>query len=164
MKSRKEMNPEFTWDFTHIYADNKAWEAALAEADKIADTIPALKGTLGESAESLRNAMDLLAKANQAAELPYIYAMLYKSADNGDNEAQEMEAKAMTLLVKLGTVCSFIEPEILAIPEETLKQYMEYEGLATYRHMLEDISRGRAHVLDEKSEMLLAKMGDITRV
>ena len=61
MKSRKEMNPEFTWDFTHIYADNKAWESALAEADKIADTIPALKGTLGESAESLKKAMDLLA-------------------------------------------------------------------------------------------------------
>lgn len=164
MKSRKEMNPEFTWDFTHIYADNKAWESALAEADKIADTIPALKGTLGESAESLKKAMDLLAKANQAAELPYIYAMLYKSADNGDNEAQEMEAKAVSLLVKLGTVCSFIEPEILSIPEDTLKQYMEYEGLATYRHMLEDISRGRAHVLDEKSELLLAQMGDITRI
>ncbi len=35
MKSRNEMNPEFMWDFTHIYSDKQAWEDALAEADKI---------------------------------------------------------------------------------------------------------------------------------
>lgn len=164
MKNRSEMNPEFMWDFTHIYADRQEWEKALAEAESFIDKIPSVKGTMGESAEKLKAALDLLMQANYAAELPYIYAMLYKSADNSDNEAQEMEAKAVSLLVKLGTESSFIEPEILAIPEDTLKEYMLYPGLATYRHMLEDISRGREHVLDEKSEKLLAQMGDITRV
>ena len=164
MKNRNEMNPEFTWDFTHIYADKAEWEKALEKANALIDTIPAVKGTLGNSVESLKKALDLIADSNYATEIPYIYAMLYKSADNSNNEAQEMEAKAVSLYVKLSTVSSFIEPEILSIPEETLKVYMEDPSLATYRHMLEDISRGKAHVLDEKSEMLLAQLGDISRI
>ena len=31
LKSRKDMNPEFMWDVSHIYADTATWEAAFDE-------------------------------------------------------------------------------------------------------------------------------------
>ena len=30
---RKEMDPKYQWDFTHIYPDKAAWENAMAEAE-----------------------------------------------------------------------------------------------------------------------------------
>ncbi len=163
MKARNEMNPEFTWDFSDIYASVEDWEKAVKAADSMIDMLPALHGTLGDSADSLKKALDTLFAAQEAAEKPYIYAMLFKSADNSNPAAQEMEAKAVSLLVKLSTAASFVEPEIVAIPEETLNSYMAEPGLANYRHVLEDTSRARAHTLDEKSERMLAQLGDAAR-
>ena len=34
LKSRKDMNPEFQWDVSHIFADAKAWENAFDEVAK----------------------------------------------------------------------------------------------------------------------------------
>ena len=29
MRKRSEMDPKFTWDFTHIYKDDAAWEQGV---------------------------------------------------------------------------------------------------------------------------------------
>jgi len=157
---RSEMNPEFMWDFTPIYPDKSAWETELVKAEEIVGTISALAGTLGQSADALKRALDLLAEIQQKVERIYIYAMLHKSGDNGDPQYQEMESRAMRLIVTLQTQFSFLEPEILAIPEERLTDFMQQEGLAVYRHMVENIVRARPHTLDQAREEMLAMLGD----
>lgn len=160
MKARNEMNPEFMWDFSHIFKDKAAWEAACAEADKAVDKIPALKGTLGDSAASLKNAVATLSEAEEKAVLCYLYANLLKAADAGDAEAQSMEAKVMGLLVKLDSASSFFSPEILSIPEEKFNEYINDPCLADEKFSLQKIVKARAHTLDEKGEMMLAMLGD----
>ena len=39
---RKEMDPKYQWDFTHIYPDKAAWEAAMAEAEAAVAGLAAL--------------------------------------------------------------------------------------------------------------------------
>ena len=34
LKNRKEMDPRYMWDFTHIFESKEAWEAAYAEASE----------------------------------------------------------------------------------------------------------------------------------
>ncbi len=160
MKTRKEMNPEFMWDFSHIFKDKAAWEAACVEADKAVDKIPALRGTLGNSAEALKNAVAILSDAEEKAVLCYLYANLLKAADGGDAEAQSMEAKVMGLLVKLDSASSFFSPEILAIPEEKFNEFLNAPCLADEKFSLYKIVKARAHTLDEKGEMMLAMLGD----
>ena len=109
--------------------------------------------------ESLKKGLDTIYGAFERIELVYLYAYLHKCGDNGDPEYQDMAARAIQLLVSIETVASFVQPEILAIPEETLKKYLEYDGLKTYRHMLDDIARGRAHTLDAEKERMLAMLG-----
>ena len=124
-KARRDMDPRFQWDFTHIFPSKEAWEKAYAEVEARIPEIAALEGTLCASAESLKSALDKINEISEKAELVYLYAMLHKSGDNGDPEYQQMEGRAITLLVKMGTISSFIEPEILAADEETVKGYME---------------------------------------
>ncbi|MFR4878487.1 MAG: hypothetical protein ACLUBZ_16550 [Ruthenibacterium lactatiformans] len=42
----------------------------------------------------------------------------------------------MNLYVAMSTKCAFVDPEILALPEETARAYMEDPALASYRHIL----------------------------
>ena len=159
-KLRSEMDPAFCWDLTDIFADYEAWEQGLREAEKQVSEIPAIAGTLGESPESLKRGLDQLFAAAERAEKVYVYSMLYASGDNGDACAQNMEARATRLFVDFSTVSAFLNPEILSIPQQKLESWLELDGLKTYRHMIQDICRGRKHVLSEAEERLLAMLGD----
>ena len=159
-KLRSEMNPEFMWDLTPIFESDTAWEAALTEAGTAIKALSDLPGTLGASADSLLNALTKIYDAEEKVEKVYGYAFLRKSGDNGDPGSQDMEARAISLIVALQTASAFVQPEVLAIPEEKLSAYMADERLATYRHKLEDIARRRSHTLDANGERILAMLGD----
>lgn len=157
---RSEMDPRFQWDFTHIYPDKAHWEAAMTEAEKAVEALSALHGTLGQSKDALKKGLEQLADASQKVEIPYIYAMLHRAADGSEPAYQEMEARGMSLAVKANAASSFLDPEILAIPKEQLDAWMAQEDMAVYRHMVEDISRGRAHTLSADKEKMLAMLGE----
>ena len=159
-KRRTEMNPEFMWDLTPIFKDEAEWRAALDQANEAVKGLSDLPGTLCRSAEGLRKGLERIFDASRQAEKVYGYAFLKKSGDNGDAQSQEMEARAISTLVALQTATAFVNPEILSIPAETLEKWMEDEGLKTYRHMVGDIARSRAHTLDAQGERMLAMLGD----
>ena len=161
-KARKDIDPKFQWDFTHIFPSKAAWEAAYKEAEEAIPQISALEGKLCSSAEALKAGLDKINEVAEKAEIVYLYAMLHKSGDNGDPENQEMEGRAINLLVALGTASAFIEPEILASDDEAIRSYMEKPEMKTYRHMLEDVMRGRKYMLSAEQEKMLAMLSDVT--
>ena len=161
MKKRSEMNPSFLWDFSHIYDTREAWEDAYKAADASIAKIEGVKGTLGDSADALLAGCKAVAEASEQAEIVYIYAMLHKSADTGDADYQTIEARAMSLLVRMSAAAAFMSPEILAIDEAKLNGFLADPGLTDYRHMIDDIARGRAHTLDAEREKMLAMLADV---
>ena len=160
LQTRAEAKQEYTWNFTDMFADDAAWETAYTEAEKEAEQLSALKGTLGESVESLKRALDLITAVTQKAELLFLYSMLRKNVDNGDPTYQAMNGRAMNLLVKISSDTAFFSPEILSIEEEKLKAMMADPALRTYRHTLEDTDRMRRFTLDAQSEKMLAMLSD----
>ena len=162
LQTRSEAVERYTWNFKDIFESDEAWERAYAEAEQMLEQIPPLEGTLGVSAESMKRALDVIKGAEQRVEIIYIYAMLRKNVDNGDPTYQTMSGRAMNLLVKLSTACAFADPEILSIPADQLEQMMKDPMLATYRHMLEDTDRMRAHTLDSKTEQMMAMLSQVT--
>lgn len=162
MRNRNEIPADRKWDFTHLFETQEAWEAALASCEADIPSLAALKGTLGTSAEALFHAYEVIDAFEEKFSRVAEYAMLQKVIDGGDTNAQNMTARVSMLGVKLRTVLSFANPELMAIPEETLAEFMQYEPLKKYAHIIEDETRLRSHVLDEKSESILAKISNIT--
>lgn len=162
MKNRNEMNPEFMWDFSHMFATKSDWEAAYKECESEIPSIAAYQGKVCESAETLKAALDTMYGISEKLELVYLYAMLHKSGDNGDPEYQSMEGRCINLLVAANTAGAFIVPEILECDEETIKSYLADESLKTYRHTVNDMLRGRAHSLPKEQEMMLAMLSDVS--
>lgn len=160
MANRNEISNEFKWDFTPMFESDAAWEKAYAEVESAIPAVAALAGTLCESAESLKSALDKFYALGEKLERVYLYAMLHKNTDNGNTTYQSIEARAMSLYVNFSMATSFITPELLAAPTETLDAFIADEKLAGYRHMLEDTARSRAHTLDAKTERMLAMLGE----
>ena len=157
---RKDMDPKYQWDFTHIYPDKAAWENAMAEAEAAIAGLAALPGTLKKSKKGLKAGLDAAYAAMEKIELPFIYANLHKCADGSEPDHQTMDARAMTLMVKGMSMLAFLNPEILSIPEADLAAWMAEDDMAVYRHIVSDITRGRAHILDEAREKMLAMLGE----
>ena len=157
---RSEQDIRFQWDLTKIFPDTAAWEAAMQAASDAVDALASVPGTLGTSKEAFKAGLDAVFAASLKMETPYIYAFLKKTEDGSDARSQEMEAKATSLAVKFGAATAFVNPEILAIPAETLDAWMQDEALATYCHTVDDIVRTRAHTLDAAREQMLALLGD----
>ena len=158
---RKDMNSEFMWDFTHIFESRDAWETAYAEASRSVEALGSVSGTLCESASSLKSGLDKIFSTAKKVELVYLYASLHKSGDNGDPEYQQMEGRAINLYVAFSTAISFMEPEILAANEDTVRAFLENEELATYRHTVKNILRARKYMLSAEQEKMLAMLSDV---
>ena len=157
---RSEQRPGDTWDLTPIFPSDDAWREALTQAEKAAAALADLPGTLCKSADGLRAGLDRVYAASELAERVYAYAMLKKSEDGGDTASQEMEARAVSMLVALQTATAFVDPEILTIPEATLDAWLADDALKPYRHIIGNVARGRAHTLDANGERLMAMLGD----
>lgn len=161
LKNRNEMDAQFKWDISHIFADKAAWEAALAQMEGELEKVKAVKGTLGKSAKSMRAALDTIYEASRKGVLVYEYAFLSKSGDSGDPENQELEARAMNMYVRFSSELAFLEPEILAIPEKKLSKFLNSKELSGYLHIINNITRARAHTLDEQRERMIAMFGEV---
>ena len=159
-QNRRDMNPEYMWNLGDIFADKAAWEDAMQKAEEQIAKVVAVQGTLGKSAEDLKRGLDAIYAAAQQANLVYLYAFLNLMGDNGDAEAQDMEARATRMMVNFSTETAFVNPEILSIDPENLDAWMQKPELSGYRHMIDDIARARVHTLSEREERLLAMLGD----
>lgn len=162
MKKRNEIPAELKWDFTHIFKNSEEWEKAYSQCEKLIPSLAEIKGTLSNSAESLFAAYEKLYGLYEKIEPVADYAFLAKTVDGSDSAAQAMCDRVNMLLVKIGSAAAFFEPELMEISEEKLAEFMKYEPLKKYAHIIEDATRLRNHVLDEKTEALLAKIGKIS--
>ena len=160
MPNRNEISNEYKWDFSPIFKDDAAWEAAYADVEKKIPELAALSGTLTKSADALKSALDKIYAAEEVLERIYAYAHLHMDTDNGNADYQSMNARAMSLYVNFSMATSFVDPEILSMPEEKLKEFASSPALEGYRHILDDTNRARPHTLDAKTEQMLAMLGE----
>ena len=58
LKSRKEMDPAYQWDFTHIFPSKDEWEREIVSISEVIPTLESVKGTLTESVQSLKEGLD----------------------------------------------------------------------------------------------------------
>lgn len=156
MKTRDQIADALKWRLEDIYATETLWEADFAAAQALVADFPAHAGKLSQSADALYAALCDDSSIWQLVERVYTYAHLHKDQDNGNTRYQGMTDRAMQLYVSAQAASSFLDPEILTIPEETLLSWAAEERFARFRFRIADVDRRRAHTLSTEEERLLA--------
>ncbi len=162
VKARAEIPAEDRWAVEDLYPDDRAWEEDLARVSALLPKAKEFEGRLGESAQTLREYLDFEDALDQQVEKLYLYAHLNMDVDTTNGTYQTMQMKAQMLYARLTEALAFVQPELMAIPEETLAQYRAAEpGLQVYGQYFTMLLRQRRHTRSREVEELLASATEL---
>ncbi len=151
------VDPGYTWDLTGLYPSVEHWndarEQVLLDLQKIEDR----RGTLGVSAESLYQALDLVSATTRDAYRVYAYSSLASDEDLRVTETQERNQLGDIMFARFTEATAWMQPEILAIGREVVEAYIDEEPkLERFAFQLDDALRNAPHTLGEEAEQTLA--------
>lgn len=161
--TRAELPVEYTWRLEDIYENDEAWETDFARLKELIAGAGRFEGKLGESAQILVEALEMETEIHKLLERIAGYALMRQDEDTQVGTYQAMAQRVYSIASQAGSALSYLTPEILALGEERIEAYLaEEEALAVYRHALEDLLRGRNHVLSPREEQILAEVRELT--
>ncbi len=164
LKERSEIDHRYQWKTDHIFSSDSEWESSLARLKSMLSELDRYQGRLHESPDTLLAALQTRDKIDIWIGKLSMYAGLKADEDTRITKYQAYRDRIASLAVQINQKKSYIEPEILRIAEDKIREFTrQNNNLAQYRHYLDDLLRSREHVLDQAGEQLLALAGDLSR-
>jgi oligoendopeptidase F len=158
---RSEIAQPYTWNAESLFGSRAAWEAELDRLDAAIPAMSAFQGRLAEGPAILAQALDVMQVMMTRLGKIYVYASMSQAVDVRDQSAAVAQGRAQALFGKYMAAQSFLEPELLAIGEATLRVWIAEEPrLANLAHYIDDLFRQQAHVRSAEVEQLLGMLMD----
>jgi len=169
MKSKKDISDnirreniaeQYKWKLSDLYRSIDAWKKKKTYLEGEIEEIELFKGTLSKSGKKLFEALDFYSHLEKEFLRLFAYASMLSDQNTMESEPMGLKQQMTHLQTQLKSVSAFYEPEILAIPEKTIKMYIKNTPeLQTYMHYLTDILRRKKHTLNQSEERLVAQAG-----
>lgn len=149
--------PHERWNLRHLYPSAAAWERARRQIIAALPGLRACRGTLARGPAAVRRCLDRAFDAQRELARLTSYAERRHDQDTRVARYQALREVAEKLGVELLEACSFIEPELAALPERRLRALCQAPALADYSRFLSEVLRLRPHLLSAAEEALLAR-------
>ncbi len=163
LKERNNIPKEHQWDLTPLFASDAGWEKLFTDLEKRIEGYEKYRGRMGESLDIFREAFEFDLAAGRDLERLYVYAHLKSDEDTGNQHYLGLYQRISSLYTRLSEISSYMSPEIQALPDETLKSFIEDESMAQYRFPLEQLMRYKPHTHSEEIERILAMSGEVAQ-
>ena len=148
------------WDLNALYPSADLWTADTVKLEQELQSFAACQGKLAKSAGQFKQCWDLNATLQKRFARIESYALQIRDQDTGLTAGTELKQRSDVLANKLEAATAFLRPEVLAMGQAKIKQFLATEkGLVVYRHKLDEILRAAPHTLDAKGEALIAEFG-----
>lgn len=161
--TRDQVPEEAKWDLKGLYSSNETWEADFLSLESQLETYASYQGTLGQSPAQLKRCLKFDMQFSQTLDAVYTYAHLRSDENKTHPGNQANYERVSRLLTHYQQARSFISPELMAIPEETMKAFLDDPELAFFRFHLEKELRYRPHTLPKSEEALLASASEMAQ-
>ena len=160
---RKDVPETDKWNLSSLYKSNDDWENDLKALEPLVQKVASFNGKLGESSEALLEALKSLEQAELKLETIYNYASLQHNADEDDSAAADREGRASMAYTDFSAKLSFFDPELQAIPDEKINEWIELPEFADYKIYLKKLLRLKPYILSEKEERILSLQGQVAQ-
>ncbi|MCC7476715.1 MAG: oligoendopeptidase F, partial [Pirellulales bacterium] len=161
LPSRSQVKPDDTWDLSTLFKNDAEWEKAFVAWEKQIPRYEKYRGTLGDGPDALAKCFEFDSEFDQAGERLGTYAHLKTTEDMADSCYQRMSGRYEHAATQAAEAASYIRPEILALSDKKLKEYVESKALKPYRLQLERLIRHKPHTLGSGEEKLLAMQSEM---
>lgn len=152
------MDNKYVWATEDIYKSTEDWEKEFKEVSSALD-FSEFKGKLGK-AESFLACMKKEEILGRKVEKLSVYAMMKHDENTKDSVADALLSRVTSLSALFGEKTAFILPELTALPESVLEDYIKNPILSDYDYSLKNVLSEKAHVLTENEEKLLSMCGE----
>ena len=161
LAERSEIDDEYKWDLSSMYASGQTWEADILKFEEGLDEIARFKGDLGKSGDTLLNAIETMNRVSSLLSDIYVYAGLSFFEDMRASARGDDFSRAQGLSARYSEATAFFVPELLSIPRKKLRKTIRNtKGLRVYKHYIDSLLRMRDYTLSEAEEKLLASASD----
>ena len=155
--NRDEIPTEFKWNLDDIYSSWTDWENDLTNLKSKMDKIVTFKGKLKESPENLLHVQQLNDELGILSYKVYRFPQLSRDLDTRNQQMGANLQKVQAMFAEFNVATSWINPEILEIPWDTMKKWLdENPSFEPYRFGIEELYRQQTHVLTADKEELLS--------
>ncbi len=157
---REDIDKKYKWNLEEYYPSWEVWDRELAQTRELMKKVPEYKGKIKYSSEKFTEMIQLEEKIGRTIEKLYIYPYMLKDINSKDETASVKLQEIMSILTEYSVATSWMTPEILEIPQETMEKWIEKNPvLKEHKFTLMEIYRLQGHVLDEGKEKLLSYYG-----
>ena len=156
--NRSEIPEKYKWNLGDIFATPEDWEKCFVEMSQEYKKLIAFQGKLGER-DSLLEFLKLSDQIDLKMDQLYCYASMSYNEDSQDPVLQARFSRIYALLTQYSEDLAFVSPEISALPDKQLKELAQDPDFADYDVSLLNLLKGKAHILSEREEKLLAGVG-----
>lgn len=161
---RAEVADVDCWDLTSLYADFEGWERGYVKLVRREEMpywpeIEEFRGRLEEGAGVVKKLLDVKFAIERDLSKLYTWAHLKHDEDIADDKGKDAFGKIGLILNAFSHETSWIEPELLSLPQKVLEEYVQSAMLAPYKFLLEKLLRLKPHTLSVEGEKILALAG-----
>ena len=153
--SRAEVPVDQTWDLGDLFASHAVWSAEIEAIENGLPLVTRFAARLGESPATMRDCLDARERLTERLRRAGTYASLCNGADGTNTENQANLGRVTALYSKVEAAMSFIDTEILGLPDGTVERFMrEDAGVASHKVDLDDLLDIKPHMLSAETEQV----------
>ena len=149
------------WDLTYLYPTLQEWEAGYKKTIEIIEKLGTYKGKLGEF-KTFKEYFMLQLEFSKIGLRTYQYAALLSDLDKKNSENSARLQQMQIAFAKLNQATAFEEPELITLGEEVVMGFIRKDkSLEEFKFAIKKLFRRQEHILDDKSEALLANFASL---
>jgi oligoendopeptidase F len=161
LPARSEIEAKYKWNAESVFPATADWDAEATAVVAAIDDMKHFKGRLAQGPAVVAEAFAAMQDMIRRVYVLGTYAGMGYAVDTTDADSAKRYSRVTGLYGQAIAAASFIDPELLAIGEETLRKWIaEDQSLAYLSHYAEDLFRRQAHVRSAEVEELLGMVSD----
>jgi oligoendopeptidase F len=165
LPQRQEIPDKYKWDLSAICRSWEEWVESFTQLDASIADFTKFQGRLAEGPAQLLAAFRAMDEMGALSYRVWYYASLQYDEDQRNNAVNARRQQVQILFAKQAQASSWFNPELLTIPLETIRGWMDTDpALAVYRFAIESLFHEQEHVLDEAGERLMSFAGRFNSV
>jgi oligoendopeptidase F len=165
LPTRDAIPARYTWDLSAICRDWDEWTRTYEQLEVAIEAFKTLQGTLSRGPDQLLAAFRAMDVMGALSYRVWYFASLHYDEDQRDNAINARRQQVQILFARQQQAGSWFNPELLAIPLDTVRNWLEASAdLALYRFAIDSLFHEQEHVLDEQGERLMSFAGRFNSV
>ena len=152
---REEVPVKETWDLKDLFTSDKAFYQTLEQVVQMSLDFNHTYYQKLNNIEIIEKALDEYERILIEIDRLYNYPELRLSVDTSNEEAQKVNAKLNTTSGKLAGLLSFVDSEILELPDEIIS---ELRSQTKYPHFIKQLQDRKPYQLSADVEKVLATL------